>query len=53
MKTNLYDYIVEWDDAKDELNYQKHGIRFETAEILRLISARYATKAEELYYGSR
>ncbi len=96
MKTSIYDYIVEWDDAKNESNYLKHGIRFETAayifndvdrieyydethsdmedryytigkvgdvmlvvytergEVLRLISARYATKAEEeLYYGNR
>lgn len=94
MKAIIYDYIVEWDDAKNESNYRKHGIRFETAayifndenrleyyddkhsdeedryytigkvgdvmfvvytergEVLRLISARYATKAEEeLYYG--
>ena len=96
MRTNIYDYIVEWDDAKNESNYQKHGIRFETAayifndvdrieffdsehsddedryytigkvgevmfvlytergEVLRLISARYATKTEEeMYYGNR
>jgi len=95
MKAGIYDYIVEWDDAKNELNYQKHGIRFETAayifndenrleffdeihsnledryytigkvgdvmfvvytergEVLRMISARYANKAEEeLYYGN-
>ena len=26
MKTVIYDYIVEWDDAKNESNYQKHGI---------------------------
>ncbi len=95
MRTNIYDYIVEWEDAKNESNYQKHGIRFETAayifndvdrieffdsehsddedrfytigkvgevmfvvytergEVLRLISARYATKTEEeMYYGN-
>lgn len=23
--------IIEWDDAKDEANYRKHGIRFEEA----------------------
>lgn len=94
MKSN-YDYIVEWDEDKNKQNYQKHGIRFETAAFvfndhdrieyydedhsdtedryytigkvgdvmfvvytergaaLRLISARYATKAEEeIYYGN-
>ncbi len=92
---SYYDYIVEWDEEKNIQNYQKHGIRFETAAFifndndrieyydedhsgsedryytigkvgdvmfvvytergvaLRLISARYATKAEEeLYYGN-
>ena len=31
MKKRFYDYVVEWDDAKNEYNYRKHGIRFETA----------------------
>ena len=25
------DYIIEWDDAKAEINYKKHGIRFRVA----------------------
>ena len=31
MKSEIYDYIVEWDDAKNEINISKHGISFETA----------------------
>lgn len=31
MKKKFYDYIVEWDDAKNELNIKKHGVSFETA----------------------
>ena len=34
MKAIIYDYIVEWDDAKNESNYRKHGIRFETAAYI-------------------
>ncbi len=27
----LMSRIIEWDDAKDETNYRKHGVRFEEA----------------------
>ena len=30
----IYDYIVEWDDAKNEQNIKKHGIGFETAAYI-------------------
>ena len=31
MKKKIYDYFVEWDDRKNEVNFGKHGISFETA----------------------
>ena len=31
MKKKFYDYIVEWDDSKNESNIKKHGVSFETA----------------------
>ena len=34
MKSEIYDYIVEWDDAKNEINISKHGISFETAAYI-------------------
>ena len=34
MKTEISDIIVEWDDYKNHLNFQKHGIRFETAALV-------------------
>ena len=34
MKKKFYDYIVEWDDAKNELNIKKHGVSFETAAYI-------------------
>ena len=34
MKSEIYDYIVEWDDAKNEININKHGISFETAAYI-------------------
>ena len=30
MKKKFYDYIVEWDDAKNELNIKKHGFQMIT-----------------------
>ena len=30
-KMNLDDASFEWDDEKEELNFQKHGIHFKTA----------------------
>ncbi|MDE7219123.1 MAG: BrnT family toxin [Oscillospiraceae bacterium] len=49
----------EWDEEKDRINRQKHGISFETASYVfrdeyyidRLISARLAMESERrLYY---
>ncbi len=34
VKSEIYDYIVEWDDAKNEININKHGISFETAAYI-------------------
>ena len=34
MKQKLYDYIVEWDDAKNAANIKKHGVSFETAAYI-------------------
>ena len=34
MKKKFYDYIVEWDDAKNEQNIKKHGVNFETAAYI-------------------
>ena len=34
MKKHIYDYIVEWDDAKNEVNIKKHGVNFETAAYI-------------------
>ena len=31
MKKFFYDYIVEWDETKAELNYKKHHVKFESA----------------------
>ena len=44
----------EWDEEKDRINRQKHGISVvftERGENIRLISARLATESERrLYY---
>ena len=43
----------EWDENKNRLNINKHGISFQLAAQVLLISARRATKAEEeLYYDN-
>lgn len=34
MKTEIAETIVEWDDHKNQLNIQKHGISFETAAMV-------------------
>ena len=34
MKTNISDTLVEWDDNKNQINIQKHGISFETASLV-------------------
>ena len=34
MKKKFYDYIVEWDDSKNESNIKKHGVSFETAAYI-------------------
>ena len=38
----------EWDENKNKVNITKHGIDF--AEVIRIISARKATKIETDYY---
>jgi len=35
------DYIVEWDDNKNEINKKKHGISFETAAEIFLDDYRF------------
>lgn len=35
------DYIVEWDDNKNRINYKKHGIYFEDAAWIFLDDNRY------------
>ena len=34
MKTTIAETIVEWDDNKNRINIQKHGISFETAALV-------------------
>ncbi|MDE6621398.1 MAG: BrnT family toxin [Lachnospiraceae bacterium] len=34
MKTIIGGYPVEWDDQKNEINKNKHGISFETAALV-------------------
>jgi len=34
MKTIISDTLVEWDDNKNRINIQKHGISFETAALV-------------------
>jgi len=41
----------EWDDGKNTLNKRKHRISFE--EVIRIISARKATKLERADYTKR
>lgn len=35
------DYIIEWDDEKNEKNFKKHGIRFEIASRIFLDENRF------------
>lgn len=34
MKTVIAETLVEWDDNKNRINIQKHGISFETAALV-------------------
>ena len=34
MKTEIAAILVEWDDNKNRINIQKHGISFETAALV-------------------
>ena len=34
MKTEIAEVLVEWDDNKNKINIQKHGISFETAALV-------------------
>ena len=34
MKKTISDVIVEWDDNKNQINIQKHGISFDTAALV-------------------
>jgi len=34
MKKTIADIIVEWDDNKNQINIQKHGISFNTAALV-------------------
>jgi len=34
MKTIIAETLVEWDDNKNRINIQKHGISFETAALV-------------------
>lgn len=34
MKTDITEVLVEWDDNKNRINIQKHGISFETASLV-------------------
>ena len=34
MKTTIAETLVEWDDNKNRINIQKHGISFETAALV-------------------
>lgn len=34
MKTEINEVLVEWDENKNRLNIQKHGISFETAALV-------------------
>ena len=34
MKTVISETLVEWDDNKNRINIQKHGISFETAALV-------------------
>ena len=34
MKKGYSETVVEWDDNKNEINYRKHGIKFETAALV-------------------
>ena len=34
MRTSICETLVEWDDNKNQINIQKHGISFETAALV-------------------
>lgn len=34
MRTNIAETLVEWDDNKNRINIQKHGISFATAALV-------------------
>ena len=34
MKKRINDILVEWDDHKNQINFKKHGIHFETAALV-------------------
>ena len=34
MKKNIAETLVEWDENKNQINIQKHGISFETAALV-------------------
>lgn len=47
MKTEIAGHPVEWDDKKNEINKQKHGISFETAALV------FADKDRIEYYDTK
>jgi uncharacterized DUF497 family protein len=40
----------EWDNTKAQINLAKHGVSFEEAQTVRLISVREATSSERENY---
>ena len=57
MKSEIYDYIVEWDDAKNEINISKHGISFETAayifnDVNRIASLSDNNEETAIFFGT-
>ena len=45
------EYVVEWDDEKNEINKRKHGISFETAAEVFLDENRIDDYDKAEYYG--
>jgi uncharacterized DUF497 family protein len=42
---------IIWEENKNQENIKKHKVSFEEAEIIRIITARKATKNESKAYG--
>lgn len=56
MTLGIEDYVVEWDDAKNEKNIRKHGVSFEMAAMvfwdknyIELYDKTHSTEDEDRY----